>query len=89
MPSFSSEIGDSYTDITTKEVGDGDLNFSDGTWGSFVIKQALSYVRLFPEHQRAGELLVLLLELAKTPLNSRRGLSWIGEVISAIRQIHW
>ncbi|KAK8698891.1 hypothetical protein V6N13_114997 [Hibiscus sabdariffa] len=82
MPSFSSEIGDSYNDITTKEVGDGDLNSSDGTWGSFVIKQALSYVRLFPEHQRAGE---LLLELAKTPLNRRRGLSWIGEVISAIR----
>ncbi|XP_039040890.1 methylthioribose kinase-like [Hibiscus syriacus] len=137
-PSFSSEIGENYNDITIKEVGDGNLNFVyivDGTWGSFVIKQTLIYVLgeswwmikegsyfgaktskehggLWPEHvpqlyhfdrtvssiviehpslaehmaehERAGESLVLLLELAKTLLK----LLWIGEVISAIRQVH-
>ncbi|GMI88271.1 hypothetical protein HRI_002496400 [Hibiscus trionum] len=40
-PSFSSEIGDSYNDITIKEVGDGHLNFVDD---SFVIKQEIGEV---------------------------------------------
>ncbi|KAK8558645.1 hypothetical protein V6N13_098292 [Hibiscus sabdariffa] len=43
--SLSSEIGHNYDDTSTKEVGDGDLSFS----GSFVVKQALAYVRCIGE----------------------------------------
>ncbi|XVF01338.1 hypothetical protein REPUB_Repub04eG0079200 [Reevesia pubescens] len=52
IPSLSSKIGDEYDDLKIKEVGDGNLNFVYivvGSSGSFVIKQALPYVRLLGE----------------------------------------
>ncbi|XP_017971154.1 PREDICTED: methylthioribose kinase [Theobroma cacao] len=51
-PFLSSKIGDKYDDIKIKEVGDGNLNFVYivvGASGSFVIKQALPYVRSLTE----------------------------------------
>lgn len=51
-PSLSSKIGNKFDDLTIKEVGDGNLNFVYivvGTSGSFVIKQALPYVRCIGE----------------------------------------
>ncbi|KAJ4716220.1 Methylthioribose kinase [Melia azedarach] len=47
-PSLSSKIGNKFDDLTIKEVGDGNLNFVYiviGSSGSFVIKQAIPYVR--------------------------------------------
>jgi len=52
IPSLSSKLGNNFSDITVKEVGDGNLNFvfivSNST-GSFVLKQALPYVRCIGE----------------------------------------
>ncbi|XP_007042544.2 PREDICTED: methylthioribose kinase [Theobroma cacao] len=51
-PSLSSKIGDKYDDLKIKEVGDGNLNFVYiivGASGSFVIKQALPYIRCIGE----------------------------------------
>ncbi|XVE93445.1 hypothetical protein REPUB_Repub01dG0193200 [Reevesia pubescens] len=51
-PSLSSKIGDKYDDLKVKEVGDGNLNFVYivlGSTGSFVIKQALPYIRCIGE----------------------------------------
>ncbi|XP_044481061.1 methylthioribose kinase-like [Mangifera indica] len=51
-PSLSSKIGNKFDDLTIKEVGDGNLNFVYiviGTSGSFVIKQALPYIRCIGE----------------------------------------
>ncbi|KAL9415228.1 hypothetical protein AB3S75_043499 [Citrus x aurantiifolia] len=51
-PSLSSKIGNKFDDLTIKEVGDGNLNFVYivvGSSGSFVIKQALPYVRCIGE----------------------------------------
>ncbi|KAL5855449.1 hypothetical protein ACOSQ4_005251 [Xanthoceras sorbifolium] len=51
-PSLSSKIGDNFDNLTIKEVGDGNLNFVYiviGASGSFVIKQALPYVRCIGE----------------------------------------
>ncbi|KAL9686542.1 hypothetical protein QQ045_024003 [Rhodiola kirilowii] len=51
-PALSSKIGDNFDDLTIKEVGDGNLNFVFivvGASGSFVIKQALPYIRCIGE----------------------------------------
>ncbi|KAH9695338.1 hypothetical protein WN943_024336 [Citrus x changshan-huyou] len=51
-PSLSSKIGNKFDALTIKEVGDGNLNFVYivvGSSGSFVIKQALPYVRCIGE----------------------------------------
>ncbi|GAU35869.1 hypothetical protein TSUD_383610, partial [Trifolium subterraneum] len=52
IPSLSSKLGNNFSDISVKEVGDGNLNFvfivSNST-GSFVLKQALPYVRCIGE----------------------------------------
>lgn len=51
-PSLSSKVGNKFDDLTIKEVGDGNLNFVYivvGSSGSFVIKQALPYVRCIGE----------------------------------------
>ncbi|KAL5788189.1 hypothetical protein ACOSP7_005138 [Xanthoceras sorbifolium] len=51
-PSLSSKIGDNFDNLTIKEVGDGNLNFVYiviGASGSFVIKQALPYIRCIGE----------------------------------------
>ncbi|KAL9689089.1 hypothetical protein QQ045_033520 [Rhodiola kirilowii] len=52
VPALSSKIGDKFDDLTIKEVGDGNLNFVFivvGASGSFVIKQALPYIRCIGE----------------------------------------
>ncbi|GKV26401.1 hypothetical protein SLEP1_g35716 [Rubroshorea leprosula] len=51
-PILSSKLGDKFDDLKIKEVGDGNLNFvfivvNDS--GSFVIKQALPYIRCIGE----------------------------------------
>ncbi|XP_004496934.1 methylthioribose kinase-like [Cicer arietinum] len=52
VPSLSSILGNNFSDLSVKEVGDGNLNFvfivSNST-GSFVLKQALPYVRCIGE----------------------------------------
>ncbi|WCJ17812.1 Methylthioribose kinase [Euphorbia peplus] len=51
-PALSSKIGDSFDDLKIKEVGDGNLNFVYivvASQGSFVIKQALPYIRCIGE----------------------------------------
>ncbi|XP_021892330.1 methylthioribose kinase isoform X2 [Carica papaya] len=51
-PALSARIGEKYDDLVIKEVGDGNLNFVYivvGSSGSFVIKQALPYVRCIGE----------------------------------------
>ncbi|EXB63689.1 hypothetical protein L484_027033 [Morus notabilis] len=52
VPSLSSKLGDNIDGLTIKEVGDGNLNFVYiviGSSGSFVIKQALPYIRCIGE----------------------------------------
>ncbi|GAV62315.1 APH domain-containing protein [Cephalotus follicularis] len=47
-PSLSSKLDNNFDDLKIKEVGDGNLNFVyivSGSTGSFVIKQALPYIR--------------------------------------------
>ncbi|KAM1761029.1 hypothetical protein ACFX12_003840 [Malus domestica] len=51
-PSLASKLGNKFDNLTIKEVGDGNLNFVFivvGSSGSFVIKQALPYIRLIGE----------------------------------------
>ncbi|XP_054786400.1 methylthioribose kinase-like [Prosopis cineraria] len=51
-PSLSSKLGNKFDDLTIKEVGDGNLNFVYivfNSSGSFVIKQALPYIRCIGE----------------------------------------
>ncbi|KAJ8768994.1 hypothetical protein K2173_023989 [Erythroxylum novogranatense] len=51
-PALSDKIGNKFDDLKIKEVGDGNLNFVYivvGSTGSFVVKQALPYVRLIGE----------------------------------------
>lgn len=52
IPTLSSKLNNSFSDISIKEIGDGNLNLvfivSNST-GSFIIKQALPYVRLVGE----------------------------------------
>ncbi|KAA8545815.1 hypothetical protein F0562_020734 [Nyssa sinensis] len=51
-PSLSSKLGNQFDDLQIKEVGDGNLNFVYiviGRSGSFVIKQALPYIRCIGE----------------------------------------
>ncbi|XP_059652951.1 methylthioribose kinase-like [Cornus florida] len=51
-PSLSSKLGNHFDDLQVKEVGDGNLNFVYivvGGSGSFVIKQALPYIRCIGE----------------------------------------
>ncbi|XP_058769513.1 methylthioribose kinase-like [Vicia villosa] len=52
IPALSSKLNNNFSDISVKEVGDGNLNFvfivSNST-GSLVIKQALPYVRCIGE----------------------------------------
>ncbi|KAK9941982.1 hypothetical protein M0R45_007672 [Rubus argutus] len=51
-PSLSSKLKNHLDDLTIKEVGDGNLNFVFivvGSHGSFVIKQALPYIRCIGE----------------------------------------
>ncbi|KAJ7967527.1 Methylthioribose kinase [Quillaja saponaria] len=52
VPALSSKLGNKFDDLTIKEVGDGNLNFVYivyNTVGSFVIKQALPYIRCIGE----------------------------------------
>ncbi|CAK9318039.1 unnamed protein product [Citrullus colocynthis] len=52
VPSLSDKLGNKFDDIKIKEVGDGNLNFVYivvASSGSFVIKQALPYVRCIGE----------------------------------------
>ncbi|CAL0300350.1 unnamed protein product [Lupinus luteus] len=52
VPTLSSKLANNFDDITIKEVGDGNLNFVfivSNSSGSFVIKQALPYVRCIGE----------------------------------------
>ncbi|CAL5209870.1 unnamed protein product [Lathyrus oleraceus] len=52
IPSLSSKLANNFSDITVKEVGDGNLNFVfivSNSSGSLVIKQALPYVRCIGE----------------------------------------
>ncbi|PON74720.1 Methylthioribose kinase [Parasponia andersonii] len=52
VPSLSSKLGSNLDELTIKEVGDGNLNFVFiviGSSGSFVIKQALPYIRCIGE----------------------------------------
>ncbi|PON58084.1 Methylthioribose kinase [Trema orientale] len=52
VPSLSSKLGSNLDELTIKEVGDGNLNFVYiviGSSGSFVIKQALPYIRCIGE----------------------------------------
>ncbi|KAL6270517.1 hypothetical protein ACE6H2_027428 [Prunus campanulata] len=51
-PSLSSKLNNKLDNLTIKEVGDGNLNFVFivvGSTGSFVIKQALPYIRCIGE----------------------------------------
>ncbi|KAL3651353.1 hypothetical protein CASFOL_004355 [Castilleja foliolosa] len=51
-PSLAAKLGDELDDLEIKEIGDGNLNFVYiviGTSASFVIKQALPYVRCIGE----------------------------------------
>ncbi|XP_030522758.1 methylthioribose kinase-like isoform X2 [Rhodamnia argentea] len=51
-PALASKLGDKFDDLKIREVGDGNLNFVfivAGSGGSFVIKQALPYVRCIGE----------------------------------------
>uniref|UniRef100_A0A5B6ZUL9 S-methyl-5-thioribose kinase n=1 Tax=Davidia involucrata TaxID=16924 RepID=A0A5B6ZUL9_DAVIN len=51
-PSLSSKLGNHFDDLQIKEVGDGNLNFVYivvGRSGSFVVKQAVPYVRCIGE----------------------------------------
>ncbi|XP_072967707.1 methylthioribose kinase [Typha angustifolia] len=51
-PSLVAQLGNQVDDLTVKEVGDGNLNFVyivTGPAGSFVVKQALPYVRCVGE----------------------------------------
>ncbi|XP_020205472.1 methylthioribose kinase [Cajanus cajan] len=52
VPSLSSKLADNFDHLSIKEVGDGNLNFVfivSNSAGSFVIKQALPYVRCIGE----------------------------------------
>ncbi|CAJ1977381.1 unnamed protein product [Sphenostylis stenocarpa] len=52
VPSLSSKLAGNFDDLSVKEVGDGNLNFVyivSNSAGSFVIKQALPYVRCIGE----------------------------------------
>ncbi|XP_062177435.1 methylthioribose kinase-like [Alnus glutinosa] len=52
VPALSSKIGNNLDDIKIQEVGDGNLNFVYivvGSAGSFVIKQAIPYIRCIGE----------------------------------------
>lgn len=52
VPSLSTKLGGKFDDLTVKEVGDGNLNFVyivSNSAGSFVIKQALPYIRCIGE----------------------------------------
>jgi 5-methylthioribose kinase len=52
IPSLSSKLNNDFSDLSVKEVGDGNLNLVfivSNSNGSFVIKQALPYVRLIGE----------------------------------------
>ncbi|KAE9618681.1 hypothetical protein Lal_00046902 [Lupinus albus] len=52
VPALSSKLANNFNNITIKEVGDGNLNFVfivSNSSGSFVIKQALPYVRCIGE----------------------------------------
>ncbi|KEH44068.1 methylthioribose kinase [Medicago truncatula] len=52
IPALSSKLANNFSDLSVKEVGDGNLNFVfivSNTNGSFVIKQALPYVRCIGE----------------------------------------
>ncbi|WJX21206.1 S-methyl-5-thioribose kinase [Trifolium repens] len=52
IPSLSSKLANNFSDISVKEVGDGNLNFVfivSNSNGSFVLKQALPYVRCIGE----------------------------------------
>ncbi|XP_062176930.1 methylthioribose kinase-like [Alnus glutinosa] len=52
VPALSSKLGNNLDDIKIKEVGDGNLNFVYivvGPAGSFVIKQAIPYLRCIGE----------------------------------------
>ncbi|KAG9440380.1 hypothetical protein H6P81_020545 [Aristolochia fimbriata] len=51
-PALSSLLGNQFDDLTIKEVGDGNLNYVYivlGAAGSFVVKQALPYIRCIGE----------------------------------------
>ncbi|CAN6687866.1 unnamed protein product [Malus baccata var. baccata] len=51
-PALASKLGNKFDNLTIKEVGDGNLNFVFivvGSSGSFVIKQALPYIRCIGE----------------------------------------
>ncbi|PIN17606.1 S-methyl-5-thioribose kinase [Handroanthus impetiginosus] len=51
-PSLAAKLGNQFDDLQIKEVGDGNLNFVYivvGSSGSFVIKQALPYIRCIGE----------------------------------------
>ncbi|KAL1342865.1 hypothetical protein AAHE18_09G187400 [Arachis hypogaea] len=52
VPALSSKIGNDFDTLSVKEVGDGNLNFVFivlNSTGSFVIKQALPYIRCIGE----------------------------------------
>ncbi|CAK8573896.1 unnamed protein product [Lathyrus sativus] len=52
IPALSSKLANNFSDITVKEVGDGNLNFVfiiSNSSGSLVVKQALPYVRCIGE----------------------------------------
>ncbi|XP_004496930.1 methylthioribose kinase-like [Cicer arietinum] len=52
VPSLSSKLANNFSDISVKEIGDGNLNLVfivSSSTASFVIKQALPYVRLVGE----------------------------------------
>ncbi|KAL5070343.1 hypothetical protein RYX36_021230 [Vicia faba] len=52
IPALSSKLANNFSDISVKEVGDGNLNFVfivSNSSGSLVIKQALPYVRCIGE----------------------------------------
>ncbi|PNY02767.1 methylthioribose kinase [Trifolium pratense] len=52
IPSLSSKLNNDFSNLSVKEVGDGNLNLVfivSNSNGSFVIKQALPYVRLIGE----------------------------------------
>ncbi|KAL3638526.1 hypothetical protein CASFOL_017897 [Castilleja foliolosa] len=51
-PSLAAKLGNQFDNLEIKEVGDGNLNFVYiviGSFGSFVIKQALPYIRCIGE----------------------------------------
>ncbi|XP_020963171.1 methylthioribose kinase-like [Arachis ipaensis] len=55
VPALSSKIGNDFDTLSVKEVGVGNLNFVFivlNSTGSFVIKQALTYIRCIGESWR-------------------------------------